>query len=288
MVKMFPPKGYRAEEYPLPHSHAFRFNLEAEDETLNTTIVPLFRMTEAFASPETVEVNPTNANFAEDPGSACCRGSIIPKVSLNWNATITKGAIETDKMRACKLEWWPIYIAFKDMLDAADEKTGTKISTILNLQSDDTNKDVYPLFVGTNLTSSSGLGLSTIGYSEAFGDLGMDVSNIIESVGHTDESFWDAMQYYTNRGMLRKAIGPRKSVVITRDRPYTYFSNNFTYPTVKRMNPFTFCGIAFHLPQGGQKTQFFDTGDTTAIPHLRIAGHIRFNEWNNAFDQSPV
>ncbi len=283
---MFPPRGYRAEEYPLPHSHAFKFELEAEDETKNSTIIPLFRMTEAFASPETVEVNPGNTNFAEDPGSACCRGSIIPKVTLNFNAHIPKGGIETDKLRAIKFMWWPIYVAFKDMLDAADEKTATTLATILHLQSDATNKDVYPLYAGVNI--GSGLGLSTIGYAEAFGDLGMDVSNAVESVAHTDESWWDAMQYFTNRGMLRKAVGPRRTVTVTRDRPYQYFSNNFTQPTVKRMNPYTFCGIAFHLPQGGDKSQFFEAADTTAISHLRIGGHVRFNEWNNAFDQSPV
>ncbi len=105
MVRMFPPKGYRADEYPLPHSHAFKFELEAEDETKNTTIIPLFRMTEAFATPETVEVNPNNTNFAEDAGSACCRGSIIPKVTLTFNATLTKGAIETDKIRSINFKW---------------------------------------------------------------------------------------------------------------------------------------------------------------------------------------
>ncbi len=288
MVRKFPPKGYRADEYPLPHFFSHSFSLEAEDETKNSTILTLFRQTEACNAPETVEVNPTNDNFAQDGGTAIHRGSIVPKLSLKMTVNMTKVAIETDGMRAIEFNWMPIYIAFLDNLDAEDEKTGTDIEDILELQHSTDNKDVFPLHTGVNLTSGGLSPMSTVGYTEVFGDFGFTTDTVIESVAFDKKAFFNNLQFKTNASMLRKVTGSMKSVTITRDRPYKYYSNRFTYPSVKRGNPYTYCGILFHLPQASDPEQYFQVTETTAIPHVDVNVLVRFDEWNNAFEQAPI
>ncbi len=289
-MKKFPPKGYAATDYPLPHNGGFSISLNGEDETLNSTIIPIFRMTEACINPEAIEVNPTNANFAEEGGFSVFRGSIVPKIMFHFDAWLTEGAIETDKIRHMKFKWMPIYTSFLSSLDAADEKTGTDIESQLELQHDTGNKDVYPLYVASEklLGITSSIKLNTLGYAEALADWGLTTTAVYESVAFSEIDFYDTMQYKTNAGMLKKVVGPMKSVTLTRDRPYTYYSDNFVNPTVKRANPYTFCGILFHLPQGESQGQNLASGDTTNIPHINISGGVRFDEWNTVFDQAHI
>lgn len=284
-----PPRGYRRNEHPLPHNCNFVMNFQAEDETKNSSILPLFRMTEAAAAPENIEVNPTNANFAEEAGFSIARESIVPRINLRFSLQMTKGAIETDAMRAIRVNYMPIYTAFLDSLDAEDEKSGNDIETILELQHATDNKDVYPLYANVDLGSdTSSIMLNTVHYGEALADWGLTTAATYESVAFDDGAFFDALQYYSNSGMLKKVVGGWRSIIVTRDRPYIYYSNNYTQPMVKRGNPYTFCGILFHVPQAGSSDQLFAAGDTTAIEHVRMTGRERFDEWNNAFEQAPV
>ncbi len=282
-----PPRGYRNTEFPLPHNYGLTFSLQAEDETKNSTYITLFRATESAVDVENIEVNPAHASFALDAGTAIHMGSIVPKVNMTIRASMTKLAIETDKMRAIRFTWMPVYIAFLDSLEAEDQKTGVQVEDILELTHDTTNKDVTPTFTTVNL----GLGLqpmSTVPYAEVFGDYGLSVDTNLESVAFDEELLMDALQFNTNKGMLRKVIGPRHTVTLTRDRPYIYHSSNFTYPTVKRGNPYTYCGILFHVPQAGSAGQVFEAADTTAIDHIRFGMHVQFNEWNPHFQQAPM
>ncbi len=283
-----PPKGYQQRDFPLKHYVSYNFGLQAEDETKNSTICTLFRYTDLAVAPFNIDVHPNDANYAEDQGAIIHYDSIIPKVNLKIMATLTKGAIETDKVRSIILNWMPIYTAFVDSLDSEDEKTGNDIEGLIELQHDTTNKDVYPLFAGPKLTDGSAHPLSTVPLSEALGDVGLTTTAVLESVAFDKTAYFSAMRYYTNKGMLKKVTGRMKSILVTRDRPYIYTSSNFTQPMVKRGNPYTFCGILFHLPQGGSVDQTFRAGDTTAISHLNITMQANFSEWNNNFDQSPL
>ncbi len=46
--------------------------------------------------------------------------------------------------------------------------------------------------------------------------------------------------------------------------------------------------MLFHAPMGGEVGQTTTAADTTDTPHINIVGTHRFDEWNKAFDQSPV
>lgn len=284
----FPPRGYRMQEYPLPHNFTYNFFLNMENETQNSTILTLFRTSEAAVGVENVEVNPRHANFAEDGGCVIHTGSIVPKISLSILANIGKNAIETDKLQHMRFSWTPLYISFLNSLEAADEKTGVQIEDILELQHDVTNKDTYPLFSTTDLAVPGTQPMSTVPLTEVFGDIGLTVDTKLESVAYDEDLFYDAMSYYTNSAMLRKVTGKTNIVNLSQSRMYRYTSNRFTYPSVKRGNPYTFCGILFHVPQVGSAHQFADSTETTDVATLHVGVQVRFDEWNPNFDQTAL
>ena len=51
------------------------------------------------------------------------------------------------------------------------------------------------------------------------------------------------------------------------------------------MNDFTFCGMLIHVPVAGTFGQYNHSAETTAIKHLRLSFHCRFDEWNSEFLQ---
>ncbi len=285
MARKFPPRGYRSDEYPLPHNFSIMPALQAELATKGTTIVPFFRTSELAVSAETIEVNPRNANFAEDTGCIIHNGSIVPRLTVKMLVSLTKGAVETDKIRALNFYYMPLYFAFVDSLDAMDDKTATQVEDIMEMQHDVTNKDTYPLYNTTKLSAGI-MPLSTVPLTEAFGDVGLTTSTTLEGVTWIKEDFHDTLSYKTNAGMLKKVTGGLRKVVVTRDRPFSYFTQNFTHPMVKRGNPYTFCGMLLHLPQVSTPDQFQFAAETTVIDHLNIQIICRFDEWNQNFDQN--
>ncbi len=278
-------------EYPLPHRFAYDTGLSLEAVTQDSLYLSLIRATEAFVGAESIEVNPANANFAEETGASIHMGSIVPKLKINLMMSIAKLGVETDKLQAVRIKWTPIYIAFLDSLEAEDSKTTTQVEDILELQHDITNKDTYPLHNnGTHLTGSSHP-LNTIGGTEVFGDWGLTTNNVQEYVNFDEDLLKQALSYYSNGGMLRKVLGKTHYVTLTRDRPYIFTSNNFTHPSVKRGNPYTYCGILVHLPSStsgasGSYDQWAMADETTVIRHVNIRCIVSYDEWNPLFDQA--
>ncbi len=281
----YPPKGFGAISYPLPQSFEYLFTLQAEGPTKDATILTFIRSSEVVTAPEAIEVNPSNTAFAEDVGPLIAMNSIVPKVTVNLKMSLTKAAIETDSLRTMTVKMMPIYSAFLDGVEAIDTKTNVQIEDILELQHETGNKDVYPLFSGTDL----GLGtqpLSNVNATEVFGDMGLSVDTKLESVAFDESLLWDALRFYSNRAKLQKAIGKVKSITLSRDRPFRMFSDNFTYPMVKRGNPYTFCGLLIWIPQVDSLGQVFRAAETTAIEHLYATCGVHYSEWNADHDQT--
>ncbi len=291
MVYSRPPRGYRSQEHPLPHNFEYQFDLDVEDETKNSTICTLFRSSRAAFGVEAVEVNPTHNNFAEETGATIFQGSIIPKISVNMVAWMNLDAYELDSVENFMFKWMPIYTSFLNTLDAKNAGTpASDIETILELQHDTANQDTYPLFAGTKLAGGNHP-LSTVTDSnEALGDVGLTTTAVMESVAFDEPAFWDAKHYYTNAGMLNKVSGRMNTIHLNyRRQPYKYFSNNFTQPMVKRGNPYTFCGILFHMPQADSFLQYCDSTDiNTSVAHIHIGMQVSYDEWNPDFDQTSV
>lgn len=283
----FPPRGYKAEEYPLPHLFNYSFDLSAEDLTKSATMCTILRTSEAALNADAVEVNPRNSAFAVDAGPLIFNGSIVPRINFRLQATMTKGSIVTDLLEHINFKWMPIYTAFLPSLQAEDEKTATQVEDIVELTASLTNKEVFPKFQA-NLTNASNQPLSTVTDAEVFGDYVLGGDAVLEAVAFVEKDFYDSLSFKTNAGMLGKVAGNFKTVRLTREKPYTYTSNNFTNPMVKRGNPFTYCGVLVFIPQASTGTQTFPIGDTTAISHIHFKLSIRYDEWNPNFDQSTT
>ncbi len=200
---------------------------------------------------------------------------------------MTEGAIETDKIRALRFMWFPIYTSFLDNLDTIDAESGLTPESILELAHFTGGHTTYPLVTAANLDGTNNtVPVNTVSETEVFGDYGLGADLAPEEVAFDPAVMYDALKYSTIKTMLKGIVGPIRTPTLLRDRPYQYFSNNFMHPKVKRMNEYTFCGVMFHLFNAPTVDQFHDLGHFTDIPHMRIAGRIRYNEWNPNFDQT--
>lgn len=285
----FPPRGYKLTDYPQPHNFGYRFSLDAEDTTRDSTMIPLIRMSEKAFFADAQTVNPNNGTFAEETGVTIHHGSIIPRLNISISASITKAGIETDKIRGLRFMWFPIYMSFEEDYTAIDTSTSKEVEDILRLTHTVTDRDAQPTY-GTKLTAASNHPLSTVNDGdEAIADWGLTTDASLEAVAFDVEEFWDSMSYYQNKGKMAKVVGNIKNVLVTRDRPYIYTSNNYTHPKVKRGNDYTFCAIMFHLYQGTDFSQVFNETDVgTANDHLDIRIKCRYDEWHPLFDQTRL
>lgn len=287
-----PPRGYRMQEYPLPHEFLYNFDLGFDVAGKNSTICTLIKATKASTGVEGVEVNPRHGSFTEEASPTIHQDSIVPRLSINISARISEPARNqaTFPLKEMIFKYAPIYTAFKDDLTAEDEKTGTKIESIIGLQKDAvTNLDAYPLFDGNDLLASDDHPLSNVNdANEAFGDYALTGSATLENVVFNEGTYYDCRNYYTNGAKLAKVMPKINTVLLRSERPWHMYSNNFTNPTVKRGNPFTFCGILFFVPIAGAYGQVRDVGDVTNIEHIVIQMKVRFDEWNHSFDQTPI
>lgn len=289
--RKFPPKGYRMDEYPLPHSFTYRLLFGFESAAADTaTIIPILKNTDEVGSPETVEVNPRNTNFAEDTGALIHTGSIVPRISLSMDCFLTEAAI-AEGVRRANFYWMPIYTSFLEPMNAKDEKTETQIKTILGMQVDTTPQKTSPLYNGIDLKGGDTYPLSTVGMTETLTNAKLTGTANMEGIAWTQtqqDLFWDAKNHYTNRGMLNKITGRMKLETMTDRHNFHYFSNNFTNPTVKRGNPHMFCGIFLYFVLADNENQPLLTSEISDIIHCQFRARIGFDEWNPQFDQTPI
>ncbi len=283
----FPPAGYNLEEYPLPHTFVYDCDFGLESAVADvTTICPIIVYTEEAGAVETIEVNPRNANFAQDTGPLIHPGSIVPKISVSMSAFLNEAAI-AEGVRRLNFFTMPIYSSF-DSLDAFDEKTGATLLTTLGMEKNGTPQRVGPNFNTVNLKGGSDYPLSTIPFTQTATTAGLTTDASMEGIAFSLSNYWNAMRFQTNRNMLKKVTGQMKLHTMTDRFNFHSFSNNFTYPTVKRGNPFTFCGVLVHIPQAESEHQMINAGEITDISHMTFRMRISFDEWNPQFDQTPI
>ncbi len=270
------PRGYFGREFPRPHNHDMDFAMCAENTTKDSTIVDLFRSDEGLTNPSAVYVNPKHSSFGETSFSSCYPESIIDNMKLTMDISLTKVAKETDKLDALVVNYMPLYFAFEDSLTASDVLNGTEVEDTLLMTHETTDHQATPLYSGTDMPLAD----------TVEGPMpGLTTDQTLESVAFNKDNFYDALQYETHAGMIKKVTGPMRRIVVTPDRPYHRYTNNRIYPSVKRMNPYTFCGILFHCPQSSQVDQLSHESETTDINHILVKLQCRFDEWNSRFNQ---
>jgi len=284
-----PPRNYESEEYPLPHRFNSASAFDLGNEVLNSTILPLVRSRDDLNVADSVNVNPLHGAFGVETGPSCQEGSIVPHLNFRLSLSMSDYAINTDNLRSIRFLWFPFYISYKDNLTAINEEDAGTIETVLELANTLSGKFTKPLYTGTDLLTLSNLPMNTVEETEVFGNYGLTTDTKIESVAFDLQDFWDTLMFGTNKGMLKSSLGPIRWGRVYRDRPYSFASNNAMFPKVKRMNPYTFCGVMLHAEIAGLPGQDPWGADVTATNDaLRFAYEVNFNEWNPNFDQTAA
>ncbi len=132
--------------YPRPHDMTIIYGHGMESAVVNnTTIVPYNMYDEGLGTPINYNANPEHASFVEVNMPNSFPDSTINMVVGEISFSLTKGAIETDKVVAVRCGFMPIFTTFDDII-AADEVSTLDISEVLELQREATDRQSYPLF----------------------------------------------------------------------------------------------------------------------------------------------
>ncbi len=284
-----PPRGYDRDDMPLPHTFAYKNELNCNLVTKNSTMESYIRCTRSAITPEAIEVNPKNAAFAKETGAAVAAGSQVEKMSVFTTLSLTEAAIDTDGIKALRVYYQNIHGAFPETWDAKDRITTTTIAQILEVTADDTDDDVTPTFV-SDLTTEQDHPFSTVHFNEAFGDLNLNVDAKMEALVFDMDEYWDAIRFFGNGGKLKSITGPIRSVTLTRNRPTVrIFGSKFVPKNVQFGNQQTYFGRRYTCPVKTDPHQILsDAHATTNVGHVLINTIVRYNEWNKSFDQTRI
>lgn len=275
-------RRYRLEKlkvYPRPHLQSIMYThgLETGNST-ETSMVPIHYYDEGLGAPSSYKANPQNSGFAKEIGGACYPDSRINFQNVTITYALTKGALETDKLHAVNCSFMVINTAFKESIDAKDEGSGETIGTICELQTETTDRKVYPIWSGTDMGNPYG----SASNHEAEVD-GLTTSQATEAVAFNRTTYYDALQFYDIAGKLKKVTSGLKWFTLTKNNPVKKFKIRLK-SNVKRVNPYSGSFVLTHIPYVDTIYQPHFSGDTTNIPHVSVAVNTRFNEWNSSFD----
>ncbi len=297
---MKPPKGYKAEEYPLRHRLVAAYNLSMGATTMNTALVPIvMHSTDITVLPHLVVVNPHNTDFDEDTGPLCRDMSIIDRmtISLKFQMTdVCENLRETaaatftgDSINSFKFLWRPIFNVYPEKLDAADDDTGTTVAAILGLTKDATFEDVVPLTTNklpVGGPSEKALPVSTVHDAQVFGDFNMTSSTLMEDHVWDENLLQTALRRYTNKGALRSCLGKTRHVTLSRNKPFAnFYIDKFVPRAIRRIQPYGFFGIQVHLPFEGDIEQHFLQTIPSNLGHLGVKMIANYHEWHQDFRQ---
>ncbi len=302
---MIPPRGFKAEVYPLRHRLIHSFGLTHGLETLNGAFLPLVMgSTDMAVNADSIQVNPHNTAYEEDTGPLCRQMSIIDKLSLSLKFNMTENCLDLrhtsgvstsevftgDSVQAIKLLWRPIFGSFTEKLDAADDDTGQSVATILGLTHDSTFEDVVPLTttkLSTTGQSDLSLPMSSVNDVQVFGDYNMTTNTTMEEHVWDEDLFQSALRRFTNKGALRSMVGRTRHFTLTRQRPFkNFFLDKFVPRAIRRIVPFSFLGIQIHIPFTTDIEQYYHASNLTSLPHVGVTAITNYHEWNSEHDQA--
>ncbi len=285
---MIPPRGFKSELYPLRHRFVFGVGLNATTTTQNSTMLSIIRGSAdtAMNNPNTIEVNPHNANFLQESGALCHQMSIIDRIQITMKFTLTEDAI-TDGMKSVTCKYMPIFNSFAEKLSSTDKATSATAASVMELIYDATNQDVTPLYNTVATPVSAGASdivhpVSTVNDTEVFGDLNLTTNTALEGITWSNTAFFNAAKFFTNKGAINALHGNQKQVHLTDARPtQRVFIDKFVPRQVRRIVDGSYFGMMFHVPTDATGEQDFYSGAlTTAKPHVGIRMMINYHEWN--------
>ncbi len=284
-----PPRGYGRRDAPLAHNFDYEGSFDISTSTKTGTMLTMMRTSKASNDPQTIEVNRKNSSFAEDIGPLLCYDSLVQKMNTKTDFFMTNHCLHVDEIDAIKVFWMPIFGAFKEAWNAEDTVSTIDVAEALELIYDTTNEDVIPDFNGTDMHAALTHPLSTVTDTEVFGDYSLTADARLEHNTFQDATFFDAMQYFSNSGKIKKVIGRLQSITLTASRPHKRVNlNKFVPKSVRRANEYLYFGSLIFVPPADNKMQIVMDGEETAGAHVYFKNHTRYNEWNLDFDQARM
>jgi len=141
--------------YDARHEFDFSFSAYLRDSlsTRSATIIPIIMNDDAQGDPMDFKVNPEHASWAEQAYPNCFPDSEIKNLNINFEVIVNKTV--ADITSVVKVQYALISAAFLEDSGAADEKSGETIKTILELQSESTDRQMYPLWSGIDMVGGS-------------------------------------------------------------------------------------------------------------------------------------
>ncbi len=272
----------RTRWYPRPHDMRHSWFMSMEVANQDATNYPIAMYDEGLGNPGSYNANPEHASFAETGGPNVYPESRINLMVSQFDVSLTKGTLVTDNIDTVRFGYMPIFMAFKEDYIAIDELSSTETQDVLDMQTESTDRQGYPGWNNTKMTekySNSSLLDAAVP--------GLTTTQKLEGVTFSAANYYDALHYMTIQGKLKMIQGGLKWIVLTRDRPHVKIKMRLRGKT-KRANPYMYFGCLFNLPQVDTAQQFAVSGDTTAISHLSINAHTRYNEWQQGFDFDRV
>ncbi len=284
----FPPRGLKAEENPLKHRFDYSFALNASADTLNSCWVTLVRSDKlsTTANAKSILVNPHNTDVDVETGPLCHEMSILQRMKIIINMSHTP----TDLNFPFKLSITPFFCSFGEKYDAKDDDTALTVASIMQLTKDDTNEDIVPLTTN-NLTvvgnSKKDHPLSTVNLAEvATTHYNMTGDAIMEDTPFANEAFQRLITMGTNKGALKSCLGRTRHYMFDKTHfTHSLFLDKFLPRPIRRIVPFTFFGLLFHMPIETDPEAFYQAvAVSTTLGHIGIKVMIRYDEWNELHD----
>ena len=263
------------ETYPRPHILENKFELSTFTGTQGQTSYPVIMYDEGLGAPSTYNSHPENASFAEYAGPNCFPDSHVSSTSVLLRMTLTKHAIETDKIRQLLVFVIPWYTSYGDELDKTDTLSTDTVATVLGLTKEATHKQSYPVWNAQNLNGDRGtLGADVPGLTSGQGIEGNTTIDL--------DKYFQAKTYYSTSKLIRK-ISPRAiPVIVKRDQVSTIPLR--LVPKVKRINEYTSCGVHIIVPGPGGEQQIIGNSEDSTGDHIRCNIQGRYFEKNDRFD----
>lgn len=270
--------------FPQPHRIQGSVSFEFDDNTIDSTIVPIAFYDEGLGAPSSKETNPENAAFAiiaNEPN--CFVGSRINQIFAEFRISVTKDFIE-DMIPALRMALMPIHCAFLEDYTAADEVSSFTTATVLELQTETTDRQGGPLYVAATDMPEKATNSGLLGVNVPF----LDTDQGIEAVAFDTTTYYDAINFMTISGKIRACSGGLRWITMSAQRPFKRLRFGIV-PKVKAMNPFTYFGMLLHAPLANNLDQLPALAElTVATDYIHVDWNIRYNEWNPEFNFGVV
>ncbi len=270
-------KMMRTKWFPQPHEDVISIGWELDDAAIDTTIIPILMQDEGLGAPADIETNPENAAFAKSNQPNCFPDSLIERVYCNLQMSLTSKALD-ENLPAVKFAVMKINVAFDEDLKAIDPLSTNEVQDVLELTSEDTDNQAYPLWNGTKMASPSG----TTHYLPTAVP-GLTTNQGIEGVTFNQVTYYDALQYMKIAGKLKSVQHGLKWYTLTKRHPFVNIPIHLD-SSVKRMNKKSLFAIMIHVPIADDQHQIVNTQDiTAATQYVKGVFRNRFNEWHEKF-----